>query len=1124
MDRQEAVQLLSAQTQTGTSPLVGDVQMPEQITAAAYQDDEGTVYTGDNHPQILQRLDVRGYDTPESRNTPQFGFQTTKRPFITREEAGPVATASGQNLKTFEPGEPVHSDEVAQPGTNKPIGDGLTPQTSKALDELVSSSREGPLVKAERQRKEQYISQTKEPGVSLDIETGVSPWEKFVMGFQREKATQISYLQNKYGEENVRQDAQGGLIVRVLDTDTGKPKDLKVDEFNMSAKDLLELAGSVPEVAAGVVATLKGRQLPKVGALRGVMGLQRDIAATAAGAEGVGGLKDLLANITVKGPSGAEDVPQIAKERAAMAAGDVAVGEVTMGLGRALNFMKAPLAGSRGPVQFDALAAQKYFREKYGINVPLSIGESTGSPLFSRTEAFMEKLPGGGTPFKELKGQQEEALRQLQNIMMGHEPPGAADYNEYQRLVKSIKGKTLNEARAISQQIEDIKNKYGGKPPPAPRPTTDESVGKKLIDDLMQKIAPVETGIEGAAKTLGKVGTKQIENIIASATGPERQIFQSEAGKEIRDAVVAKRDAAKAEADRLFEEVRSAPGGSGKVFDGTGLKLSFRGILKSLPSAETTTQVPTGVLGPTGAPIMRTVQGKELMKEFVPPNIVSRLRSVIDLKNPKFSLQDLQQMRREVYDDIAKGEGVPGLGTHYLNDIGKAITSAIDNGIAGLPEGDLRAALDAANKHYKEQVIPFNRIGLTELFREADEPGRIADSEVVSRLFSSGKGSERYAMMKETLGAGSPAFDKLKRAMADRILADSRIAGDTLIDPKKLVQNLTALRTDTPEIAADMFGGKINEMFRQAKFLEYARGAKIDAGELQSLLKDKSPTASAFKALIDSEAQRDELYKNQILRDVANGSLPNKPINPTEFTNRFLDSAKPDDVKQVMYMIRGNPGLVEDIRSKTVEKMFRDASRSATPGDINKLMAGDPTRIVTGTSVFKQMESPDVRKKVESILGPDVFRDLSQYISLEAAGEAKETAFKAAGGLAAGMQIANLTRRGPLRYLYEAGKDWVVASLLTREPLRAWLSRVPTSMDPGAVSLLISSPPFLEAVAKDFPGVKGAAFVTALKNSVDHWTKEQSKLPKQQPDSEDVRLQNKRRSAEQLLETPQTNR
>lgn len=97
---------------------------PEKITAAAYRTPEGKIETGANHPEILDRLGVPGFETAESRNTAQFGFVTDKGRFITREEAGPISKASGQALKDFEPGEPVHSDEVASPTEpEKPLGE-----------------------------------------------------------------------------------------------------------------------------------------------------------------------------------------------------------------------------------------------------------------------------------------------------------------------------------------------------------------------------------------------------------------------------------------------------------------------------------------------------------------------------------------------------------------------------------------------------------------------------------------------------------------------------------------------------------------------------------------------------------------------------------------------------------------------------------------------------------------------------------------------------------------------------------------------------------------------------------------------------------------------------------------
>lgn len=96
-----------------------------KIVAAAYFPKGATApETGPNHPAILKRLGVSGFETPESRNTPEFGYVLSDGSFITREEAGPISKASKQNLVDFDAGENVHSDEVASPTEpDKPLGE-----------------------------------------------------------------------------------------------------------------------------------------------------------------------------------------------------------------------------------------------------------------------------------------------------------------------------------------------------------------------------------------------------------------------------------------------------------------------------------------------------------------------------------------------------------------------------------------------------------------------------------------------------------------------------------------------------------------------------------------------------------------------------------------------------------------------------------------------------------------------------------------------------------------------------------------------------------------------------------------------------------------------------------------
>lgn len=886
------------------------------------------------------------------------------------------------------------------------------------------------LGEGKRVARERFIAQESAPGVPLDVESGVSPWERMMLGFRREQENQIKYLENKYGPGTVRLSSEGDLIVRVPDPENeGKPKDLLVNPKQMKATDFMDLLGAVPEIAGSIYALRKGRAIPGIGKAGGLGGVARDIATSAIGAETAGAGKDILANIYDRGELGLADV---AKERAKMAGVDVALGSLTFPAQRFFQWAKSPLHGSRGPIQFDALNAQKYFENQYGVRIPLTIGESTGSPLASRSEVFIEKLPGGSGPIRELKSEQEEGFRKLQAKLFGQE--------------------------------------------------SDEEVGRRAVQALQKEVAPLTASVEDASSALGKTSQQNIENLISSQTLPNRELLRAQIGADIRADVIVKRDAAKSESDRLFGIVRSTHGGEGKVFSATGLQQDFQKIKDSLPSPERRATIPTALVDKFGNPNLLTKTEIGPLTPFVPSNVESRLKAVIDLKDARFSLSDLQQMRREVYDDIAKGEGVPGLGTHYLSDMGKAITKAIDEGVSSLPAGDLKAALSAANEHYKKNVVPFNRIGLTELFRNPDELGHVSNWEVVQRILGGNRAVENWNLMKETLSPSEMV--KLKGAVADNILEASRIPGERTIDAKSFVKNLYQFGNQFREIYQDVFPDNARELFRQARFLGVAQGDKLEEDAVRRLLSSPSPNAQQFKELLAAQRAKDVAMKNTILKAVGEGSLEGQNIRPSDFVNHVVENADAAEVKKAMAVISKDPELLEGVRQKTFEKLFRDAARSATANDISRIMANDNSYIVSGTKIAAALKNPGFRQKIEAILGPESFNDLQQYIRLQAAPEAKEAAFSAAGGLAAGSQIANMEGRGIFRFLSDSARNFIFATLLSKPVFRKWLTNVPS--DPGSMSLIFSSPPFIEAVTKEFgQGTAAEAFMSNLKQAID---------------------------------------
>lgn len=916
---------------------------------------------------------------------------------------------------------------------------------------------------------EQFRQENVAPGVPLDIESGVSPWESLMLDVRKNRENQIKYLENKYGPNTVRLSSDGELIVRMPDPENkGQVKDLLVRPHTMKATDFIDLLATVPEVAASIYAMRKGEMIPWLGQMKtsvpgqyvtrgGALGLARQAATAAAGGEAAGAVKDIAANIY---DVGTPQLGQVAAERAERIPGMTAIGMVGGAIPSLWKYAKNPLAGGRTQLQLDAIEAQKYFKDKFGIDVPLSVGQSTGSPLFGRSEVYIEKLPGGSGPVRELSKQTESALRRLQSVMLGTSLP------------------------------------------------TEEELGTRAMAELQPAVKTVTGATEIARKELGETAQNAIEQRIGSLTAPAKELYHEQTGAAIRQAVVAKRDAAKAEADRLYGLVRSLPGGEGKVFEGGSLQADFKQILKDLPAPQQRVEVPTGLVDQLGRPITTTATKTETLREFVPPNVLQRLQSVVNLKDAKFSLSDLQQMRREVYDDIAKGEGVPGLGTHYLADIGGALTKAIDDGVSALPSGDLKRALQAANAHYKNNVIPFNRVGLTELFRAPNEAGFVSNSEVLNRMFSGGKATQNWNLVKETIGQGSPEFQRMRRGVADMILENSRIPGEETLDAKSFVRNLYNFRREYRSISDDVFSKQELELFRQARFLKYAQGDKLNEQALRDLLASPNPSSTKLQALINAEKRQDTLYKNSILKSIGDGTFSEETLKPSEFLNRMIDNkgVGPEQIKQVMDKIQ-NPTLLEDIRRKTYEKLFRDASRNATANDVNLIMRKDPTHILSGTRIAASLKDTEFRNKLETILGGAAFKDLDQFVKLSAATELPEQSFRSAGGIAAGTQVAKAERiletGGLLAYAGNVARSFLFSYVLSNPATRAWLTNVPS--DPSTVTAflhtLASSPPFLEAVSREFPKAAGLQFIHNLKASIDRSVGAQSQPQRRAPNT-----------------------
>lgn len=907
------------------------------------------------------------------------------------------------------------------------------------------------------------LASVRRPGVPLDTTTGAPSGTRFKLAFTSTMPDAIKTLQAQYGPENITVSPAGQLVIRnLLNEETGQVKDMVVDENSMSAKDLLDLSGAVPQVIGAVLALRTGKATPGIGQLAGKSGFARDVLAGSIGSQVGAELSQRALAET------ANTLGEQLKERGKAAAVDAAFNTVTAGgaslVRRGIARIQGPLSGSQTPVQTEAVKAIGRLEDQTGIRVPLSIGEETGNQTIMKAEAMLEKVPGGTGTIRRQKALQEEKLREVQQFMLGQGPL-----------------------------------------------PTESTVGLDAVKRLKELTEARETMTAAAKTQAADTASAEILSSFDSLSLPARQLYKRPVGQAIR----AKADASMAEfktkSKTLYDDVYSTPGATDPIIPTSPLRAIAKEIKANLPKKTKVVEEVSEFVDAQGRPIVRTTTGKEVLREFVPKPLKKFIDEMASGLDPKMPLNELVQMRQIVNDAIDQADVLPGIGTRYLKQVSHALTDAIDQGVKAAPDPTLATKLAKANEYYKTTRPKFERRGIIEIFRDPNNPGYVGDAEIVRRISAGEVSADRYFDFREFLGKDSNEFKMLKRAVQDDIYETSKIVGQgDVVDAKSFID---AVRGLDREVAADLFGPKKAEIIRSAEALGALQG-KIDVKDLDSLLSSGTFSATAVKEAINQQKNLDLMYRNDVIKKFTKGELESEAIKPEEFVGRFLDVAQnADEVRGVMALLQDRPDITEGIRRKTLEKFLADAARNPTPIDIAKNVAGDPTRIASGNAMLKAFGDEQKQDKLLAVLGSDTMGMLKDFVRVQAALETKEDVAKTVGGLLGGGILGRLVQLN-FRDALAIAKYKFVAATLANPKLRQFLTKqVPTPDTADLSRAIIASGPFIQAMAEEFKDESGvASFMAHINDALEGAVMGRQQEATAQPAGNDAALENLFRS------------
>lgn len=849
-------------------------------------------------------------------------------------------------------------------------------------------------------------------GVPLDTESGTSPELRRAFAKMPSPQEGLVALQNTLGDRGtVRLNSFQQPVITVHEG--GQEKDVLVNPLGPDLGDAVDLLSRTGEIGGGILGTVvaalatRGASLtPSI--MRTVGQLAASIGGSVAGTAAGGVAQDVAVR------SG-EGLPVQAEESVRRRVGEMPMNaalETAFGVGgRALGFAISP-ASQVSTRTFDATAAQAALKNRYGIEIPLSVGERTGSSLLMKAEALATQQPGSSMIFERFLERRAAAVRQLRDIAQGGAPP-------------------------------DI-----------------EQAGRRGLAALGAEAAPIEQNVQRAAAQAGRTAEGEITPRFA-ATPVNRVAL----GNDLRAEAFAARERFQTEAARRYDAVFNDPRTATKNITGDQLAQDARALREELPTV--------------------TEGGEQVtLESFVPDRVMPMIQELERGAGQSFRLDELMQMRREIDNQIAQGEAIPGYQTRYLSRMRGMLTDRIQTGLREIDPG-LEAAWQTANDYYAQNVQRFQRHGIAEMFRTPEQGGFVEASSIVNRATSGKTASDFYQAYRDFYGAGSPQMQQLRTAIADDVLGRSPLS--ETIDAKGLVRRLEALAKDAPDVLDDTFGTTGARQLRSAaQVLRASRGETLPQEELVEALNSGQLSGQRLSEMLSAEAARTQRYRNTILKAVNDGSLTAERIQPTEFVDRlvFSKGTQPSDLNEVMGMLSAHPDVVEDMRRLTFKKVLDDAT-VRRPNGIDTLDAD---------ALNATLQDENLRKRLTSVLGPRGMDDINDLRRVMTPQSVQQRTFRAAGQMASSSQILGFIRGGEFKYVTQATKNFLLAAAYSSPGLRSYVGNTMLSATRKAdvANLAIASGPFIQALLETYGTEKAMEVQSEIKQSIDRSRAEES--------------------------------
>lgn len=897
----------------------------------------------------------------------------------------------------------------------------ILPASSKALSDIedYSQSADFPTLRDLESRQQTEVDENQVSGVPLDVKSGANALLRLRLGAEQNKQKQLEMLRGMYGQDAVRMDKTGNWIFRSKD-ETGKAKDVLVNEVGMSARDFLDYAHEFPAAAFSFLTT-KGVPAGKIlsAAVRGAAGWAAGESLTDAASR---------AGRTEINPS------EIASNRGSEAVMNSLLG---YGIGKGISAMGTlgklvKLASSEIPAiatdatKAGALAEVEKGRQAVssatGVTLNPTVGELTGNPMIQRLEAFLSNIP-------------------LARGMILKNWQRALD-NE-----KAIQGVLLGKSGGdFSGELPD---------------TSD--VGQKVVDILGGNLQRAEDITGKAADIVRFQGMKAAYQPLKEIPG--RPLSSTSFGQRMITRGEAQLESFKGRSQEMFGNLRDIPETTSPLFDASPIK-SKAEALKNALVKDSEGDVEKA-LAPSGiSSILQSIDRQPDRQSYF--DLVKLRNAIYDRVD---SPEPISSTGSRVLKDLAasvtgvmqeQGPQIIGPRTWPLvQEANKFYSENVETfyqkGIHSLLKPRTEAgAIDperiAANlvAGGSGSVTTYNT--LKDFFEKS---GAVKDMNRLlrDRILDSGTDQATGFIKLENL---SSAISKVEPEIVKQLMG-----ADKASFMESMRQAQAGLRYSG--------GGKIGKVPERG-----SQGA-IEADLLKRFLDDGDVSPNALRSLVNGTDQLRKAYSDTITKAVARNDYGVIEAAPEKFVRDYLlnpstPAASARNAMQQIYQT-GDNQLLGDIRRVYLADLFNAGAKEGK-GEVGQIVSrasGSPLRDLDPQKFAVALQDDSVRKRMNLILGPEAAKTIGDFAVAIAGRSTRDLAGTTTGAFAGGKIFHELLKLniGPSQ-LSELSQYYLLSHLLTDpkafKTLRAVGQMMPENTDKVAKALVLT-PEFMHSLA-----------------------------------------------------------